>query len=294
MIVKVDIEGEVLELNIPFSEKEITFDQFCEYLNYYIEMVENDDLAQVQSMLNIFDFDLNKLPFGDDSFYNLFLSDYTLDFGDDITCIKVISHIDTIIRNSYSIYVHSLLSKIDHSDPDMQELLGMLKSKNTFVQYRALLRLSSEINLLDYDESSLSINLDNEIYSLYQSDIAKFYSEGITGGEYVEVMEYRRKISSILEEKNKYFDGLLELKNTLHLTAVLFRKQGESLPIDRTHLKKFKDQRMTLFSKISLDKVLEICFFLTSSLQELGLTKILEHTGILQTTKQKAKMLKRV
>ena len=294
MIVKIDIKGDIIQANIPFSEKEITFDQFCEYMNYYIKLIESDDLSMVESMLDIFDKNLKKLPFGDESIYSLFTEGYTLEGGDQINCLRVIAHIDYILQNCLSIYASNLLSKVNTNDPDILESVELVRSKNTYVKYRALLKLAAEINGLDYDGSSISINLEGEIYSLYQSSVSKFYSDGITGGEYVEVMEYRRKVASILEDKNLYFDGLHELKNALHLTAVLFRKQGEDLPIDRAKLSQFKNERMNLFKSLTLDQALEIGFFLTSSLQQLGLTKILEHTGILQTTKPQARILRKV
>lgn len=104
-----------------------------------------------------------------------------------------------------------------------------------------------------------------EEYQLDQLKAAKFLTlEGVSTGEAIEVLEFRRIAEKNLEEK-KFALGSMDFTLGLRELAILVRKKGEVLPWNRKELEVFLNDRMQTFRTVTAGEVLTLRFFLINS-----------------------------
>lgn len=109
------------------------------------------------------------------------------------------------------------------------------------------------------------LHVGGEEYQLDQLKAAKFLTlEGVSTGEAIEVLEFRRIAEKNLEEK-KYSLGSMDFTLGLRELAILVRKKGEPLPWNRGELNQFLDTRMQVFRTVTSAEVLTLRFFLINS-----------------------------
>lgn len=107
--------------------------------------------------------------------------------------------------------------------------------------------------------------ISGEEYQLDQLKAAKFLTlEGVTTGEAIEVLEFRRIAEKNLEEK-KFALGSMDFTLGLRELAILVRKKGEALPWNRKYLEAFLNSRMEIFRGVTAGEVLTLRFFLINS-----------------------------
>lgn len=87
-----------------------------------------------------------------------------------------------------------------------------------------------------------------------------------TVNEVSEISELERIFQAKIK-KDGDPDGSLQFQLDLCVLAVLFRKDGEKLPINPEQRKRFIEARSTHFKSLPMDIVLQVRFFLTRSLQ---------------------------
>ena len=105
----------------------------------------------------------------------------------------------------------------------------------------------------------------SEEYQLDQLKAAKFLTlEGVSTGEAIEVLEFRRIAEKNLEEK-KFALGSMDFTLGLRELAILVRKKGEALPWNRKDLEAFLNSRMEIFRGVTAGEVLTLRFFLINS-----------------------------
>lgn len=109
------------------------------------------------------------------------------------------------------------------------------------------------------------IVIGGEEYQLDQLKAAKFLTlEGVSTGEAIEVLEFRRIAEKNLEEK-KFALGSMDFTLGLRELAILVRKKGEALPWNRKDLEAFLNSRMEIFRGVAAGEVLTLRFFLINS-----------------------------
>lgn len=109
------------------------------------------------------------------------------------------------------------------------------------------------------------IVIKGEEYQLDQLKAAKFLTlEGVSTGEAIEVLEFRRIAEKNLEEK-KFALGSMNFTLGLRELATLVRKKGEALPWNRKDLESFLNSRMEIFRGVTAGEVLTLRFFLINS-----------------------------
>lgn len=109
------------------------------------------------------------------------------------------------------------------------------------------------------------IVIKEEEYQLDQLKAAKFLTlEGVSTGEAIEVLEFRRIAEKNLEEK-KFALGSMDFTLGLRELAILIRKKGEALPWNRKELEAFLNSRMEIFRGVTAGEVLTLRFFLINS-----------------------------
>jgi len=107
--------------------------------------------------------------------------------------------------------------------------------------------------------------IGGEEYQLDQLKAAKFLTlEGVSTGEAIEVLEFRRIAEKNLEEK-KFALGSMDFTLGLRELAILVRKKGEALPWNRKELEAFLNDRMQTFRTVTAGEVLTLRFFLINS-----------------------------
>lgn len=90
---------------------------------------------------------------------------------------------------------------------------------------------------------------------------------GLTAGEVIEVMEYRRRAGRMTTEIDA---GNIGFSLGLSELAILLRKPGEKLPVSKAERTTFIEERRKLFEDLPMDAVLNVRFFLTLKLLKSG------------------------
>lgn len=107
--------------------------------------------------------------------------------------------------------------------------------------------------------------ISGEEYQLDQLKAAKFLTlGGVSTGEAIEVLEFRRIAEKNLEEK-KFALGSMDFTLGLRELSILVRKKGEALPWNRKELEAFLNSRMEIFRRVTAGEVLTLRFFLINS-----------------------------
>jgi len=100
----------------------------------------------------------------------------------------------------------------------------------------------------------------------------------ITTGEALEVLEYQRRAKSRMEVDHLEM-GNLDFNLGLSEMAILVKREGEQLPSSKGKRQKFINSRKQIFKTIPLDIVLDLRFFLLSSLINYAMTPITHSSG---------------
>ena len=111
----------------------------------------------------------------------------------------------------------------------------------------------------------LKIVAGGEEYQLDQLKAAKFLTlEGLSTGEAIELLEFRRIAEKNLEDK-KFGIGNMDFTLGLRELSILMRKKGEALPWKRKDLDNFINSRVQIFRGVTAAEVLTLRFFLINS-----------------------------
>lgn len=117
-------------------------------------------------------------------------------------------------------------------------------------------------------EAEFSISFNGEQFTVAGTDAARtLLNQPLTAGEAVTVLELQRNMLHLME-KNGDKEGNLAFSLGVQELAVLLRKPGEQLPMNRVERIKFIDERVKLFEYLPLDVVLDIRFFFLHSIEE--------------------------
>ncbi len=228
MIIEVKIQDNVLEYDIPFSCREIKFQQFCRFKEYetmYFEAVRNDlpvdEIVELQMLMIgcLVKGDLEAIPYGGD-LSALLKIEFQIGMGADFTLTSVYAHLVVLI-NSYK----------PESVPDV---LKIKHRKHTFVVKRI--------------------------------PVARLMNgRGLTTGESLELMEYQRRATKAMKAGAK---GIANIEFSLGLSqmAILVRKKGERLPSSKGERDAFINERREVFKDMTLDVIFDCRYFFSAAL----------------------------
>lgn len=119
----------------------------------------------------------------------------------------------------------------------------------------------------------------NKTYQVKSLPAARILADkALTTGEAIEVMEYKRRAKKVSDE-NVDQSGNIDFELGLTEVAILLRRNGEKLPSNRRHLTAFLGKRRKLFENMTLDKVMDLRFFLLNALVQLARTRITASSG---------------
>ena len=122
--------------------------------------------------------------------------------------------------------------------------------------------------------------------------------EGVSTGEAIEVLEFRRIAEKNLEEK-KFALGSMDFTLGLRELAILVRKKGEALPWNRKELESFLNDRMQTFRTVTAGEVLTLRFFLINSYliwlqnQTINSSGTVRHIRVQELSRKKQGIVKR-
>lgn len=100
----------------------------------------------------------------------------------------------------------------------------------------------------------------------------------LTTGEALEVLEYQRR-AGMMAELTPHDEGNIDFTLGLTEVSILLRKKGEKLPSERKELDRFLNARRKIFENITLDRLVEMRFFLLNALLQLRKTQTINSSG---------------
>lgn len=102
---------------------------------------------------------------------------------------------------------------------------------------------------------------------------------GLQTGEAIEVLEYQRRASLLMEKQPK---DVGNIDFTLGATemAILVRQKGELLPADKPTRDRFIAQRREIFKRMDLEIILQLRFFFLAALVFYVKTRIIGFSGM--------------
>jgi hypothetical protein len=110
------------------------------------------------------------------------------------------------------------------------------------------------------------LNWKDNKYVINQDDSAKhLLGLSFTAGEAITTLEFQKKTHQV-SKKHGDPEGNLAFNLGLQEIAVLLRKPGEKLPIQRRKRIKFIDKRAKIFEDIPLDIIMDVRFFFLRTL----------------------------
>lgn len=244
MILTFQLDGEEKKIDLPFSLKDISFSQFCDFRGLerqYWDLTGQDEVdvskaidKLVEALSCVVKGDLDALPFsGDESYEDLIDRSYQVRPESEISIIHVYAHLVVMIQ----LYKPELINK------------------------------------------TFNWNWNNHKFVMNAGPAARVISgRPLTTNESIEVLEYQRRATSITEE-NPSETGNIDFNLGLTEMAILLRRPGEKLPTDRRHLTKFIAKRKKIFENINLEEVMNIRFFLLSACVNLLETQTTNSSG---------------
>lgn len=264
MKVVFETDGQIKNIDIPFSVEEIRFSDFCDFRQaekVFFDAVKTGDetaflLAAVDMIKKLCRGDVDEIAFneGREMYNDLVEREYRIQPGDELTIIRIYAHL-TVLINEYK---------------------------------------PAEIPV-EFSMKWLGSN-----YTINRKEAARvLFKMPISTGEFVEIMEIRRKAEAAMES------GTLDVGNiefTLGLSefAILVRKKGEKLPSDKNKLTQFIRNRSEIFKNLPLSDVLSARFFFINLLIEYAVTPITSFSGMaprvleIQCQAKKKAVLKRL
>lgn len=114
-----------------------------------------------------------------------------------------------------------------------------------------------------------AVDYKGKRYVINQDRAKRFFTrQSFTVVEVIEIQETRRLFNSAIAKKGDP-DGALEFEMDLRTVAVLLREPGHLLPINKAERHRYLETMARHFSDLPMDAVLDIRFFLRSTLREL-------------------------
>lgn len=236
MIIQFEQDGATKQLDIPFSLKERTFENFCDFRTkeaLYLEHVENNtidepiDLAERATLLEhalqeMAWGDLDAMPISEvgDDINELIKNRYQIRPGDNISIFRVYAHLVVLIQS----YQPAAIPQTFHFKHRNKDFVVRREETAKVLRQRAL-----------------------------------------TTGEAIEVLEYQR-LASMKMDKEPREIGNIDFNLGLEEFAILVRQKGERLPVSRAERERFIDKRKRLFRSLDLETVMALRFFFISAL----------------------------
>lgn len=112
------------------------------------------------------------------------------------------------------------------------------------------------------DVSHFVFNWKHETFYLSGSIGKNLSDKNLTTGEMIEILEFER-LKKAETQKEGDADGAIYFTTLLWRFAVMMRKEGEQLPINKSERQKFLEKRIKFFKDLPMSIVLELSFFLT-------------------------------
>lgn len=227
------VENGIVKLDVPYTPRERTFEQFCEFQNHeqkYLRLTakEGYDLEEVIRSVTaavgcLVEGDVDKLEFriDGDRMDNLFNENWVLTPNAEISVMRL--------------YVHLF---------------------NAFNSYQPLAMPTS----WKYENGEV-------VYTCDGSKVARLLGGGrLTTGETLEMLEFQRRYKKKGDDK-KLGTGNMDFGLGLTQLAILCRKEGEPFPSERNKIDDFIKARREELKGVPLHIIFDLRFFLISSLR---------------------------
>lgn len=233
-------------INLPLTAHEVNWEAFCDFKDH--EQKYFDECEKLRARYGVEN-----------------LSDASLE---PIETVEVISAITYALEQVYGDWVWSL----DFTLGEELDELFLSGFTVTIGDDLSIMRLYAHLNTIintfkpeTLKDKVFKLVIGGEEYQLDQLKAAKFLTlEGMSTGEAIEVLEFRRIAEKNLEEK-KFALGSMDFTLGLRELAILVRKKGEALPWNRKELESFLNDRMQTFRTVTAGEVLTLRFFLINS-----------------------------
>jgi hypothetical protein len=240
---------EGLRIEMPENLKEVTADQYCEFLwdslafidwqNKKVEEKEDPfspqyQIERMEMLTNIVD----NFFAGDLDVFNLKAGDYT-------KSLKLTFQVDNIAE------------------------IDLPKTEGTLYNLWAL--IYKAISVTDFSKPSVDFSFEwkGETYYLKESQTDKFTGATLppdwTVQEAVEVLDLRRKANKLME-LNKAPKKNIQFELLHKQLALLALKAGEELPVNELEFERFVSERAAHFVGIDAEIALQVDFFLSGAL----------------------------
>jgi hypothetical protein len=235
------LENNGIELNIPQTTHEVTFSQFIDAtaaLNRILEPIRGDEHGFSEEDVN------------------------------DITISALVAYCDAILFPSNSA---TIADACPDDLPHCKGATGFRYGSFHAAKDLSLLRVYEHLKGMfnDLDEAlKTDFVLGDRMAFHHKGETYYFTSKAympdavLTTNEAVEAREYAR-IAELQKKDGKDTDGAKEFTAMIAMGAIVWRKEGESLPINPTLRERFIVKRIEEFSDLSYQTVKEIDFFLT-------------------------------
>jgi hypothetical protein len=224
------IKTEQAAFELPFLCSEMSFSDFCDFLQCEHEYLEAEDFddrfeALIRSVECFTHCDLDFLPFsfaGDDK---LIRTSFRVRLGVDLSLMRVYAHIINVIEGYRT----------------------QAGGEKTFE--------------FKHKGKTFHLNGDRAVRTMMNLSM--------TTGEVFECLEYQRR-NKERREQHPTEVGNLEFSLGLSEFAILVRQPGEKLPSNKSQRRRFIERRREFFADLPLDKVLDVRFFFLRSLLRFG------------------------
>ena len=233
-------------INLPLTAHEIKWEAFCDFKDK--EQIYFDECEKLRAKYGVENLSKAKL--------------------EPIETVEVISAITYALEHVYGTWIWELDFTLGEELDDLF-LNGFTVTLGDDISVmRLYVHLNTIINTFKPEtlkDKVFKLHVGGEEYQLDQLKAAKFLTlEGVSTGEAIEVLEFRRIAEKNLEEK-KFALGSMDFTLGLRELAILVRKKGEALPWNRKELESFLNSRMEIFRGVTAGEVLTLRFFLINS-----------------------------
>ena len=239
--------GEEKELNMPFNVNDVTFSQFCDFKEQEFKFLESvKSIREAESKENNIDIDgvsfdaILSLSMAVSSIYGEHVSEVPFRLKNETTT-KLIT--DGFIYTPDNVFQVPIT--LERLYAHFVNLVNSYRDKVTGKNYSFI-----------YKGNRYYVNKDKFLDMLT--------GERMTTGEVLEVLQVnvnlKKRVNHIASDANINFAlGLSEF-------ALLCRRKNEQLPSDRGKLTKWRNKRVLHLQDLRLDKVLDVRFFLRSTI----------------------------
>jgi len=253
MLIRFEEKGQVYAIDIPFHPIECNFADFCDFKTEEYKYLELNRLTQEE-----------KRPGR--------RANFSLKAGRQLlktVCTVVQGDVDQI---PFSIDEPGSVSKLFDSytikpGDELSVIRLYAHIVNTWNSYKP-----EAINKV------YKTTVDGDTYYLAGNAAQLLLGIGYTAGETFEAMEYQRRAHLHIEQAPDQV-GNIEFNLGLTELAILLRKKGERLPSSETERENFINDRKQVFSRITLDQVFNLRFFLGNLLLKTARQKLTPISG---------------